>query len=52
VYQLAIESIHASVLSAAESHRVAHDRLEHGPHIRLRLADDPEDVGGGRLAVQ
>src|SRR5947208_2005347 len=28
------------------------DRVEHGLHIRLRLADDPQDVAGGGLRVQ
>ena len=52
VYELAVESIHAYVPRAESRTALSRDRLEDRLHVRLRLADGAQDVGGGRLAIE
>ena len=50
--ELAVVPQHHHAPRAEQPHRAVRDRLEHRLHVGLRLADDAQDVGGGRLPLQ
>src|SRR5580765_1634665 len=50
--ELPVIAIHAAIDGAAKAYGVAHDRFEDGLNVRLRTADDAQDIRGGRLTLE